>query len=308
MKKVMILGGYGFLGQNLNNVFKKSNYLIFNESRRSGCNILNLDELVSKLKLINPDFIINSSAHVGGLPYVQKYPADICHDNAQIYLNIYKAVNIVNPQIVVINPLANCSYPGKVGLQHENLWWEGETHGSVEAYGITKKIGYVLSKCYQKQHGIRTVNLIMPNAYGPLDYTDEERTHAMNGIIMRMIKTVRAGKTDFLVWGSGKPVREWIYIEDAARIIKIIIDKNLYNLPNPINLGQEFGLSINDSVNEIKKVLKAKINIINDEKMPDGAPIKILGKNKFRKHFPDFKFTSYAEGIKNTINYYKKIL
>ena len=178
----------------------------------------------------------------------------------------------------MINPLANCSYPGKVGLQHEELWWDGETHSSVESYGITKKVGYVLSECYRKQYGIRTINLIMPNAYGPLDYTDEERTHAMNGIIMRMIKAVRAGETDFLVWGSGKPVREWIYIEDAARIMKEIIDKNLYELPNPLNLGQEFGLSINDSVNEIKKILNAKIKIINDDKMLDGAPIKIVEK------------------------------
>ena len=308
MKKILILGGYGFLGKNLNNIFEKSNYLIFNESRKSGCDLFNLDQLVNKLKQLNPDFIINSAAHVGGISYVSKYPADVCHDNSQMYLNIYKAVKIVNSKIVVINPLANCSYPGKVGLQHEELWWDGETHSSVESYGITKKVGYVLSECYRKQYGIRTINLIMPNAYGPLDYTDEERTHAMNGIIMRMIKAVRAGETDFLVWGSGKPVREWIYIEDAARIMKEIIDKNLYELPNPLNLGQEFGLSINDSVNEIKKILNAKIKIINDDKMLDGAPIKILGKNKFRQHFPHFKFTTYSEGIKNTINYYKKIL
>ena len=97
-------------------------------------------------------------------------------------------------------------------------------------------------------------------------------------------------------------------MEDAARIIKHIIINNLYNLPNPINLGQEYGLSINESVEKIKLELKTDINIVNDIKKQDGAPIKILGNKKFREHFPDFKFTSYQEGIINTIKYYKEII
>lgn len=308
MKKILILGGYGFLGKNLNKVFEKSKYQIFNESRRTNCDILDYINFEERLKDINPDYIINAAAHVGSMMYVSNYAAEVCHDNTLMYLNIFKAVQKINPNIIIINPISNCSYPGIINIQNEENWWDGEVHKSVESYGNPKKIGFVLSECYRKQFGIKTINLIVPNAYGPLDYADESRTHAMNGIIMRMINSVRKGDKNFVVWGSGTPIREWIYMEDAARIIKQIIENPINDLPNPINIGQKEGISINDSVLLIKNALQADINIINDLTKQDGAPIKILGNKLFECFFPDFKFTNYNVGIQNTINYYSQIL
>lgn len=305
MKKILILGGYGFLGKHLNNVFKKSNYEIFNESRRTGCDILNLDVLTTIIKNISPDIIINAAAHVGSINYVTSNSADVCHDNSMMYINIFKAILDVNPKIILINPISNCSYPGIIDVQNEENWWDGSIHESVESYGTPKKFGYILSQCYQKQYGIKTINLIMANSYGPLDYTDENKTHALNGLIMRMIKSQKNNDKDFIVWGSGNPIREWLYMEDAANIIKEIIDYNKYDLPNPINIGQEHGVSINDSVNTIKKLLNYDVNIKHDLTKQDGAPVKVLGGKLFNQHFPDFQFTDYETGIKNTIEYYK---
>jgi GDP-L-fucose synthase len=148
----------------------------------------------------------------------------------------------------------------------------------------------------------------MANSYGPLDYLDENRTHALNGLIMRMIKAQKNNDTEFVVWGSGTPIREWLYMEDAALIIKEIIDNEIFDLPNPINIGQEYGVSINDSVDTIKKILNYDVTIKHDLTKQDGAPIKILGKKLFNKYFPNFKFTSYEMGINSAINYYKNIL
>jgi GDP-L-fucose synthase len=308
MKKILILGGSGFLGKNLNKIFANSSYKIFNESRKTGCNILDYREFEKKVNDIKPDYIINAAAHVGSIAYVSQNAAEVCNDNTQMYLNIFKAIYQVNPEIILINPISNCSYPGIIDIQQEEMWWDGIVHNSVESYGNPKKLGYILSECYRKQYGINTLNIILPNAYGPFDYIDEQRTHAMNGIIMRMIKAVKAVDKNFSVWGTGTPIREWIYMEDAARIIKIIIDNHLINLPNPLNIAQQSGVSINESVMYIKKTLNTDINIINDTTKQDGAPVKILGDKLFRVHFPDFKFTTYEEGIKNTINYYKEKL
>jgi GDP-L-fucose synthase len=308
MKKILILGGSGFLGKNLNKIFANSNYKIYNESRKTDCNILDYTEFEKKVKQINTDYIINAAANVGSIAYVSQNSAEVCNDNTQMYLNIFKAIYKVNPEIILINPISNCSYPGIIDIQHEEMWWDGIVHDSVASYGNPKKIGYVLSECYRKQYGINTLNLILPNAYGPFDYLDEQRTHAMNGIIMRMIKSVKAGDMDFIVWGTGTPIREWIYMEDAARIIKLIIDGHMIHLPNPLNIAQQTGVSINESVNYIRKTLNIDINILNDTTKQDGAPIKILGNKLFRVYFPDFKFTSYEEGIKNTIKYYKEKL
>jgi GDP-L-fucose synthase len=308
MKKILILGGYGFMGRNLNEVFKNSDYKIFNESRRTGCDITNYESLKDKLKEINPDIIIHAAAHVGSIAYVTKYPADVVYDNTLMYVNLFKAVNEVNKNIVIINPISNCSYPGIIDIQNEQNWWDGIIHDSVESYGNPKKIGYIISECYKKQHGIKTINLIMANAYGPFDYVDEQRTHAMNGIIMRMIKSMKNNDKEFTVWGTGTPIREWIYMPDMAKFIKNIIDEEIYELPNPINIGQEEGISIINSVNQIKDILNYNVEVIKDITKQDGAPIKVLGKSLFKKYFPNFEFTDYKTGITNTINYYKKLL
>jgi GDP-L-fucose synthase len=226
-----------------------------------------------------------------------------------MFINIFKVISEVNPNILLINPLANCSYPGEtLDILEESNWWEGIVHKSVESYGNTKKIGFILSECYKKQYGINTINLLVPNAYGPFDYTDEERTHAMNGIILRLIKAKRNNDKNFIIWGTGTPIREWIYMEDTARIIKHIVDNNLFNLPNPINLGQEQGVSITESVKMVQEVLDMNLNIDYDSSKIDGAPKKIMSNKLFKQFFPDFNFTEIKEGIEKTIQYYENII
>jgi GDP-L-fucose synthase len=303
--RILILGGHGFMGKNLNKTFKESDYEIINESRKTGCDLTDFNSIKSKLLEINPDIIIHSAAHVGSISYVSKNCAEVVHDNSLMYINLYKAINETNPKILVINPISNCSYPGIINIQNEENWWDGIIHDSVESYGNPKKLGYIISECYRKQYGIKTLNLIIPNAYGPEDYLDENRTHALNGLVMRMIKSQKNDDEQFVVWGSGTPLREWIYMPDVARIIKKIIDDKLFELPNPLNLGQEYGVSINESVEEIRKLLNYDVKITHDLTKQDGAPIKVLGKTKFDSFFPNFNFTSYDEGISNTINYYK---
>jgi len=309
MKKILILGGFGFLGKNLNKTFKSSDYKIYNESRRTGCDVLDYNILYNKVKEINPDIIINSVANVGGVGYVSKKAADVCSDNTQFFINIYKVVKDINPKIVIINPLANCSYPGDtLDVLEESNWWNGEVHESVESYGSTKKMGFIISECYRKQYGIKTINLLVPNAYGPFDYDDEERTHAMNGIIIRLLKTLKNKETNFNIWGTGNPIREWVYMEDVAKIIKIIIDNEIMDLPNPINIGQEEGFSINETVSMVQNIMKTNFTITHDITKKEGAPKKIMSSKLFNKYFSEFRFTKPSEGIKNTITYYENII
>lgn len=306
-KRILILGGYGFMGTNLNAIFK-NNYSVFNESRRTSCDMMNLSVLKSVITEKDPDIIIHAAAHVGSISYVTEHAAEVIKDNSQMYINLYAAVNQVNKNILIINPISNCSYPGIINVQDEDQWWDGSIHQSVESYGTPKKLGFIMSECYKKQYGIKTLNLIVPNAYGENDYTDEQRTHAMNGIIMRMILAKKNKDPKFVVWGTGSPIREWIYMPDVGRIFKEIIDNNRYDLPNPINLGQERGISIKDTVQLVKEMIRYKGEILYDISKQDGAPIKILGSKLFNDSFPDFKFTDYETGINNTIKYYKEKL
>ena len=165
MKKILILGGYGFLGRNLNEVLI-GDYIIVNESRRTGCDILVLDNLIKKIKKVSPDIIIYAAANVGSVHHVYKYKADIISENSKMCINLYEAINSVDKNIQVINPIGNCSYPDKFGIQSESQWWDGELNNTVESYGFARKLSYVVSRCYKNQYGINTVNIIIPNAYG----------------------------------------------------------------------------------------------------------------------------------------------
>jgi GDP-L-fucose synthase len=255
---------------------------------------------------IKPDIIINLAANVGSIEYVAKNSAHIVHENMQMYLNLYKAASEVCPNVQIINTLANCSYPSKVDIQNETNWWDGMVHPSVMSFGNAKRMLWVLGECYKKQHGIKSLSLIMPNAYGVLDHTDIDRVHAMNGIIIRMIKAKRNGDKTFSIWGTGSPIREWVYMPDVAKVITACLDKEFDE--TYFNIGQESGISIAESAKIIAKSMDYNVELVFDTSKPDGAPIKILGKSVFRKHFPDFQFTTYEQGIKDTIEYYEKAL
>tara|TARA_R100001163_G_C5053656_1_gene190214 strand:+ start:40 stop:966 length:927 start_codon:yes stop_codon:yes gene_type:complete len=305
---ILVLGGKGFMGKNIQEAFSYSPHTLFYESRRTGFDLYDLDLTIKKIKDLAPDVIIFAAANVGNIGYVSDNAASVVNDNSQMYLNLYKAVSIVNPNIVIINPISNCSYPGIIDVQHEELWWDGEVHSSIESYGFPKKLGYIVSKCYKKQHGIKTLNFVVPNAYGPHDYVDAGRTHALNGIIMRMIQSQVEGQKEFLIWGTGTPIREWIYMPDVARLIKEVVDKRLYDLPDLINIGQESGVSILESSKMARKALDYDVEFKFDTTKQDGAPIKVLGNKRFQQVFPNFTFTEVSKGIQHTIDYYKEQL
>ncbi len=306
MKKVLILGGYGFLGKNLNESFENNpKYLVKNISRRTGVDLLDYHTTRAAILGFDPDIVINAAAHVGSVHYVMNNPVNVINDNIQMVLNIFKSINAINKEVLLINPLSNCSYPNTYDIQEESAYWQGEMHSSVMPYGISKKVICCLTDSYRKENkNFRIINLIMPNSYGIGDYFDPYKVHALNGLILRMIEAQKNNAKEFTIWGSGKPIREWLYMPDAARLIFKIIDENI-DIPELINIGQESGFSIRESAETIKKLLAYDVGFNFDTTYPDGAYIKVMSNKLFTKYFPDFKFTTYKEGISNTIEYYK---
>jgi GDP-L-fucose synthase len=303
MKKIVLIGGFGFLGKNLQNVLK--DYEVHTISRRNGYDLMEKNKIKDFLVKTNPDYVINCSAYVGSLEYVNAHTADVISYNIMLGINLWDILKDIEYKGIVINPISNCTYPGKADTQKEDEWWDGMVHPSIISYGTAKKTIYMINKCYEKQYGIKTINIIMPNSYGEYDYDDENKVHALNGIIIRMLKMVKTNNNEFTVWGSGTPIREWGYMPDTANFIKYIIDNEIKELPNPINMGRGEGHTINEIAEIIKSEINENIQIVNDLSKIDGDPIKILDGTLFKEHFPNFKFTDIREGIKNTINYYK---
>ena len=304
--KVMILGKTGFIGQNLYNKMFNDGQEVIGCSRSTGVNMLIYEEIRDFIKDHQPGIIYNVASHGGSMRYVRDYAANVLSDNLQMSLNLYKAVLELNPTIKIIQPFSNCSYPGDSSVQYEENWLSGDVHKSVFSFGNSKRGIYYISKCYNDQYGINTVNLLFPNTYGPGDSIDPNHTHALNGMIIRMLKAKRAGDKEFVVWGTGKPVREWAYIDDFVNALYMA--KNLDNVIYPLNIGQQKGYSIADSAMMIKEEMGYEGEIVFDTQYQDGDPVKIMSKERFREKYPDFKWFDHREGIANTINYYEEKL
>ncbi len=238
--------------------------------------------------------------------YVTTYAADVIHDNTLMIANTYRAVQQACPNTKLINPISNCSYPGAANTHYEPDWQNGPVHDSVLAYAMPRRLFHAFAESYRKQHGLKTINWLIANSYGSGDYTDPNKVHALNGIIIRLIKAQRAGERTFEIWGSGKPLREWSYIEDDARVLveSLAIEEQTY----PLNFAQNKAYSITEIAELAAKALGYDVQFVFNTKMADGAPIKILDDRMFRSKYPDFRFTPLEEGVQKTIEYYKEVL
>ncbi len=305
-KKVVVLGGTGFHGKHVVELAKKRGYDVFSISRREGTDIRDLAQFTAKLKEIQPDAIIDCAGHEGSIHYVNKYAAEVAHDTFQMALNIYKAASVACPNAIVINAFGNCSYPGDSTVAKESEWLAGPVHDTVLASGMEKRVKYVTAACYHKQHGIKSVNWIMSNCYGPGAGTDPNKLHAMNGIIIRLIEAQKKNDKQFSIWGTGTPIREWVYVGDASEMLvnSVELAEQIY----PINFAQNKGYSIKEIAEIAARELNYPVEFVFDTTKADGAPIKILDDEKFRAKFANYKFTPIEEGIKNTVDYYKSIL
>lgn len=276
-------------------------------SRRDGVDLTNYQQVEDFFAKTKPSVIFNCAAHVGSLHYVTTYAAQVVHDNIQMALNLYKAAAKVCPGARIINPLSNCSYPGAADVQKENEWWSGPVHDSVFSYGNAKRFIYVLSKCYAKEYGIGTANFLVPNTFGPGDATDPNKTHALNGMIIRMLGADKNNDQTFEVWGTGSPIREWAYVDDVVKVLIAGMDTNL-DILEPVNVAQNKGYTIKESGHFIAEAIGFKGELVFNTKYPDGAPVKLLDATRFQTIFPDFQFSDHKEGIAKTVSYYKSIL
>ena len=307
MKKILILGGTGFLGKQVSKQLSGTTHEVVSVSRKEGIDLRNLEKFIEELAKFKPDVIINCAAHVGSVHYAIQYAGDMIYDNMQIELNLYKAVQSICPQAKIINPISNCTYPGDANIHYEPDWERGAVHDSVLPYASSRRMVYALAESFRKQYKIKSVNWLIANAYGPGDYSDPNKVHALNGIIIRLLKSKKEGDKTFEIWGSGTPTREWVYIEDVAKILCYSID-NIEEQVYPLNLAQNKAYSILEIAKIAAEALDYNVEFVFNTKFPDGAPFKILDDKMFREKYPSFSFTPLNDGIMNTIEYYKKAL
>ena len=201
----------------------------------------------------------------------------------------------------------NCTYPMDAEVQSEPEWWNGQPHFSALAYASSRRMVYVIAACYKQQYNINSKDFIFPGIYGPGDHTDISRVHALDGMIIRTIQAKRKKQPEFEIWGSGKPVREWCYIDDIVQLMirGLSIQEDL---TYPVNFAQNKGYSIRELAEMIVEAVGYDKKLVFNTAYEDGAAVKVLDDKRFRELFPDFVFCDIKTGIQKSVKYYESVL
>ena len=203
----------------------------------------------------------------------------------------------------IINPISNCAYPGSATFFKEDEFWNGALHESVMVYGFVRKASWVGAWAYAKQYDLDVINLIFSNMYGPEDHFEEERSHALGALIMKIVKAKHSDQKEVIVWGSGKPVREWLHVDDGAEAMVRALQ--VKPSVDPINIGIGKGISILDMANLIKELVGYKGKLVLDASKPDGAPYKTVDGSRGFNHFQWLPERNFKQGIAETIDWYE---
>jgi GDP-L-fucose synthase len=196
-----------------------------------------------------------------------------------------------------------CAYPKftPVPFKEESLW-EGYPEETNAPYGLAKKMLMLQGQTYRQQYGFNAIYLLPTNLYGPGDNFDPESSHVIPALIRKALEAQDQGEKEVVIWGTGSPTREFLYVEDAAEGIALAIEK--YDKPDPVNLGSSNEISIKDLATLILELTGFKGDVIWDKEKPDGQPRRSLDTSRAEREFGFHAHTSFREGLRRTIDWY----
>ncbi len=300
--KIFVPGGNGFLGKRVVAKLKQRGASFVSLSLRDGVDFRDVAQTRALFEKEKFDAVINCAAFVGGIEWGYEKPGELFYNNILMLTNLMESSRLTGIRRFA-NPISNCSYPGHLTKDFkEEEWWDGPLHESVMVYGFARKASWVQSWAYYKQYGFKTINLILPNMYGPGDHFDESRSHALGALIMKFVEAKRKKEPQVVVWGTGKPIREWLYVDDGADILIKALE--IEHTPEPINVGVGEGISVLDLARIIKETVGYQGKIVLDKSKPDGAPHKTMDNTRLKEVFNWTPPTNLREGIKKTVQWY----
>jgi len=304
-KRIAITGGKGFLGTHLVQKLKKDR----------GCKsvfIADLPEYDLRIlenikRMLNdqkPDIVIHLAAVVGGIGANRENPGKFFYDNAIMGIQLMHESYLRKiEKFVALGTI--CCYPKftPVPFKEEDLW-DGYPEETNAPYGLAKKMLLVQSQSYRQQYKFNSIFLMPVNLYGPGDNFDPKSSHVIPALIKKCMDARKNRDDHIVVWGTGKASREFLYVEDAAEAIILATEK--YNKPNPVNIGAGFEIKIKELVEIIVKLTSFKGKIVWDTAKPDGQPRRCLDTSEAEKEFGFVAKTDFFEGLKKTIEWYRK--
>jgi GDP-L-fucose synthase len=301
--RIVVTGGAGFLGTHVVDELYKNGYPKQNIFIPRSVDYDLRNPVVCRKIVKNANVIIHLAANVGGIGYNLENPGKLFYDNLIMGVNLLESARKAGvDKFVSIGTV--CAYPKytPVPFKEEDLW-KGYPEETNAPYGLAKKMLLVQGQAYRQQYGFNSIYLLPVNLYGPGDNFNPRSSHVIPALIRKFVEAKSKNEPSVIVWGTGKPTREFLFVEDAARAIVLAMEK--YNKPEPVNIGAAFEISIKKLAELIKELTGFKGKIIWDSSKPDGQPRRKLDTSRAKKEFGFESQTSFEKGLKTTIAWYE---
>lgn len=300
--KILLFGSNGLVGSSLNRVLSESSKVTeLIPSTRKDTDLFNFEETQDTIKQTKPDVLINAAAKVGGIVANNSLRTEFILENLKINMNILEA-SIPFPEIKIINLGSSCIYPlGAETPIQENQIMTGLLEPTNSPYSMAKLSAIEIGRAISHQHGHKIINLMPTNLYGPNDNFSETSSHVIPGFFYRMYMKKINNESDFSIWGNGKPLREFLYVDELSSATEFLIDKNVeYDL---LNVGSGEEISIKDLALKIKNLVNYEGDISYDLSKPNGNPRKLIDSSLINKLGWKSKI-GIDEGLKKTYDWF----
>ena len=300
-ERVVVTGGAGFLGSFVVEALERRGATVF-VPRRKEYDLVDGGAVRRLYDDARPTMVIHLAATVGGIGANMREPGRFFHDNLMMGVQMMEVGRLAGLRKFVAAGTV-CSYPKFAAVPFtEDQLWDGYPEETNAPYGLAKKMLLVQSQAYRAQYGFNSIFLLPVNLYGPRDNFDLETSHVIPALIRKCVEAKVAGRPEIVVWGSGNPTREFLYVEDAAEGLLLAAER--FEKSEPVNLGSGCEISIRDLVDVIARETGFTGRIVWDATRPDGQPRRQLDVSRAEREFGFRASTSFAVGLARTVRWY----
>lgn len=303
-KRVLVTGASGFVGRNLVPLLRKTGCELITPAH-TDYDLLEQEQVRRLLADTKPNLVFHLAGLIGGIMANKIFPADFCYKN--ILMNTMIMQESLKAGVKkYITLIGGCSYPEWAPNPiKETEIWNGYPHPDSAPYSVAKKMNIVMADAFRRQYGFNAVVLVPGNLYGPYDNYDLQNSHVIPATILKFWKAKQKGDKKVIVWGTGEPIRDFIYIEDACEAILIAAEN--YNSSEIVNISSGVKTTIRELIEVVAELLGFNGEIVWDTSKPNGQLKKCFDVTRMREWLGYKCHTSLRDGIKKTIEWFESI-